>query len=415
MRVTCLAGALSLLLIACGAPGSLTTPTSAPRETTPAEPGEELASARERWSQAGLASYRFQFEDDCGECDPSMRLPTDVVVWEGDATPLRQPTIETLFDHIGVAIGEGREVEVSYDQELGHPTEISIDMADRAFDGGTHWIIRSLEPGLPGEDVSLAGLEAALAIWKTKRPAAYEFRTSIDCDCSLAGTIWTKVEGTGILDWKVEFEDGAGGDISPITVDDMFSDLAGMLSSSEGIVEEGVRFTGSAKYDPELGYPVWIGLDIEVLDPGSQLAFLPPRLVFSVYDFLEVNTAESSQPGSDFESARKRWAASGIEDYQYQLTVHDIEEARISEPYVITVEAGVTVSVEQGGRPVDDPDLAATIDDLFDEIAPHIDSGSVVEGLYHDELGYPVLIAVRQSDRSADVRVISIDELIPGR
>ena len=282
MRRVSIVAVLALLLAACSAdPVGDATSTTEPASSD--SPSDQLAAARERWAAASFSSYQYVFEDDCGECDPTYSEPQLAVVWDQAATA-SQPTIEELFAHIETAIADGLSVEVTYNAEWGHPTEIAIDMEARAYDGGTHLFVRDLEPGLPGGQVSLSELETARVRWEATRPDAYEFRTTIGCDCSVAGTLWTRVDGDKIDDWSVAFVDGASESISPITVDDMFRDLSEMLGSADGVVESGVRFTGSAEYHHEYGYPVWVGLDIEVIDPSDELAHLPPRVVFIIHD-----------------------------------------------------------------------------------------------------------------------------------
>ncbi len=275
-----------LVVAACGNGTATVGSTSAPEsaESMSAGPAAELAAARLLWDEAGIATYRFQFRDDCGECDPDQRLPRPMVVWDGEASTPRDETVESLFDRVERAIADGRSVEVTYHPELGYPTDIAIDMEARAYDGGTHWTAVDLEPGLPGDDVSLADLREAQDVWDSQRPDVYEFLTAVACDCPAAGTLWTQVAGLHVVDWRVEFDDVTGRQLSPITVDDMFADLAWLFSSAEGIEDSGVRLTGSASYHPEMGYPEWIGVDVEVLDPHSEYADLGPRVVFSVHN-----------------------------------------------------------------------------------------------------------------------------------
>lgn len=408
--------AVALIAAACGVPETTaTTTTQAGPETTSGDSGlQELAEARQRWSDSALDTYRFEFEDDCGECDPFMRRPREVVVWDGEATALHHPTVEALFRQVESAIQDGETVEVSYHPESGHPTEISIDMEARAYDGGTHLLVRDLEPGLPGDDVSLAALEDARSLWDRNRPAAYEFRTSIGCDCPLAGSIWAHVEGERIIDWTVVFDDGTGASVSAITVDQMFDDLHLMLSSAEGVVDSGVRFTGSAEYDSDLGYPRWVGLDIEIVDPTSELAYLPPRLVFSVEEVVPIEATGQSAEPSDLRHARALWEEAGYTDYEYQLTVHDIVEASFSDPYTVTVRDGEVESITSSGQPVSVIEAPALpVDGLFDLIDAQIEQGAIVDALYHEGLGYPVLLIVQDKGASEVSVTISIHELAP--
>lgn len=80
-------------------------------------------------------------------------MPTEprlVAVREGEPEDLLDPTVESLFDTIAAAVDAGSSVEVSYDRELGFPTDIWIDREARAYDGGTHWLVSDLVKGPPG-------------------------------------------------------------------------------------------------------------------------------------------------------------------------------------------------------------------------------------------------------------------------
>lgn len=105
---------------------------------------EELEAARQRWSAAGLVHYRFTFEDDCGECLPSSRLPREVVVRDGETSAPGQPTVDSLFEAVENALANGSSVEVVYHPVLGYPEDIWIDREARVRDGGTHWLIHDL-------------------------------------------------------------------------------------------------------------------------------------------------------------------------------------------------------------------------------------------------------------------------------
>ncbi|MBW3666391.1 MAG: hypothetical protein KY394_02225 [Actinobacteria bacterium] len=105
---------------------------------------EELEAARQRWSAAGLDDYRFTFQDDCGECLPSSRLPREVVVRDGEASAPGQPTVDSLFDAVEKALADGSSVDVAYHPVLGYPEYIWIDREARVRDGGTHWLIHEL-------------------------------------------------------------------------------------------------------------------------------------------------------------------------------------------------------------------------------------------------------------------------------
>jgi hypothetical protein len=397
----------TVLIVACGTTpgGEPSNPTST---TVTTVAGDELATALSRWSNAGLDTYHYVLVDDCGECDPTRAAPRTVVVWDGeilDGTRL-SPTVADLFALIGAAAGDGRSVEVSYDGELGHPTEIWIDREARAYDGGTHLLITQVSPGLPGEDLSIDRLEEAKLRWEATRPAAYEYRTDILCDCELDATLWTLVDGDRVVDWRVErARDEASLDISPATIEQLLDDLHRLVSEGQ-VVEGGAAITGSAAYDPEFGYPTWIGLDIQIIDPTSELGTLPPRLVFVVRDVQPHDVAESA-----YARAVERWADVGPSDYRYELTIHDIVDASFGAPHLVIVEDEVVVSVTLDGVAVH-PDTvpAYAVDDLFAQIERWEREGWDVDALYDERLGHPVLVA---ASRGEETIVFSIARLAP--
>ncbi len=405
---------LVLLFAACGDPAVPIgePPPSRPTTTgTAAEPPaiEALEQARSRWSAAGASTYRYLFQDDCGECDPTYSSPRQVVVWDGEPVDADASlTIEAMFQSIEHAAAAGQSVEVTYDPETGHPTEVWIDREARAYDGGVHWIITDLADGLPGETASLEQLLAAQARWDAKRPPAYSFRATILCDCPFAGSINTVVEEDRIVDWSTDVDAREG--ISPITIDMMFGDLAEMLGSTEGVVQDGIRFSGSAQFDEALGFPVWVGLNIEVLEDESELADLPTRLVFTVSEFTEVDPVMRHL--DDAEAAQRRWEESGLVDYEYQLTVHNIEDGTFSDPFRVVVAGGRVESVTSAtGQPVDQLDVPAyDISELFVLIQQWKQVGTNVHALFAETLGHPVLVTTWDDDRQ-QAEAWSIDGL----
>lgn len=420
MRVRSFACVLAVFAGACGPAavdvGSTTSTTAEPAATTsttspaPATAEGELAAARVRWDAAGIDTYEFVLEDDCGECTPESKAPRTVVVWDGQALAgdRHDVRIEDLFGRIETALRAGRDVEVSYHPDLGFPTEIWIDREARAYDGGTHLLVHAVTEGLPGSSVSLAELEHARQLWSETRPRSYEFRTDIICDCPSDTTAWTLVDGDRIADWTIEWMREPGAlDPAPITIDQLFTDLHELMAAGE-LVEAGARISGSAAYHPELGYPTWIGLDIEVVDPDSELGALPPRLVFVVRD-LSAHDVESTEHAR----AVARWFEIGPEDYIYELTVHDVVEGSFGAVHHVTVESGQVTSVTANGVDVDPATVPAqSIPDLFAQIEAWQRDGWDTDVIYDARLGHPVAVFAASGE---DNIAFSIAGLLPQR
>ena len=369
--------------------------TSAPQSVPAVD--DRLGEARARWTAAGLDSYRYEFLDDCGECD--QQPPGEIVVWDGDVLdPIdRAPSVEEAFDLIESSLAAGQEVEATYHPELGYPTDVWIDREDRAFDGGTHWVLSDVTEGLPGDAATLSNLQDARVLWQRSGIIAYEFRTSFLCDCEVEGSVWTRVENGLVTDWSEVFVRETDSTVTPITINQLFADLEEMIGSGEAFVDSGLSVTGSALYDAEYGYPVWIGLDIEVVDPQSPAASLGPRLVFVISDF---NAIAVEDAASELNLARQRWLASGITSYTFEVTSHDVEEASFSDPYLVTVRDGELVEITQNGE-LAELGEDVTVEVIFEMIARLSADGVDVDAIYHTEFGYPVVVLFIAPDGSS--------------
>lgn len=124
---------------------------------SPTEPTEydAFAASQRLWEEREPPAYRFVFQRGGCECAPSWGLPMEVTVRGGAIesitladgldpdefpTPNRNSaaTIDELFALIRKALDEDADlVEVTYDREMGYPTEIRVDwfeaMADDEF------------------------------------------------------------------------------------------------------------------------------------------------------------------------------------------------------------------------------------------------------------------------------------------
>ena len=414
---------LTVLLAGCGS-GITAASTTIPRSPTTA-PGTDgayaaLETARDRWESAALGSYHYVFENDCGECGPLVAAPRQVVVWGGERYDPGQysPSVEEIFDEIEQALDAGHSVDVSFDKELGYPIEVAIDMESRPVDGGTHWVVDDLEPGLPGDDVSTSIVAQAERLWLATRPAAYEYTLSVFCDCPLEGSVVTRVEGDRVIGYDILYDESSGVSISPLAIDEMFSDLADLMASVDGVVEGGIRFDGSARFDPELGYPIWVGLDIEVIADDPILADLPSRLVITMSELYPVDPDVSealSTERSALKEARTRWGLAALVNYSYELTIHAMATADYTGPFQVEVREGAVTSVTRDGADVAAEQVTAyAIDDLFDLVDRYLADGIESAVLYNEVSGYPVLVQLNLDAIAVDGGlVLSIDQLVP--
>lgn len=406
MKPTLLLAVLILMAGACGDP--------APSDSTaPSGARAELESARVRWVEAALATYSYVFTDDCRECGPVLQEPRPVAIWDGEELDPGDltPTVEEMFGEIEGAIDAGLAVEVVYHPDLGAPLDVAIEAEGQPRDGGTHWVVEQLTPGLPGEDVAVADVEAAWGRWRLMRPHAYAYTVGVFCDCPFEGSLRTEVEGDQVVAWKHAYEPSDDVTVIPLTIDELFEAVLELAAAGEqGIVDEEFHFEGTARFDSDLGYPVWIGLDVTVLDDELRDAGFPDRIVFSISD-LEPLVGTAGNPGTVAERARQRWEGRVFGDYTYELTVHDVVAGEFADPYVVMVLGGEVASITLGGKEADPERIPSyTIDDLFDLVDRQLSDGRSSAPLYHEELGYPVLV---ESDRKGEM--LSIADVRPLR
>lgn len=267
---------MTLLVAACGAPvGETTAPSTtapaAPTATTAAaDPGAAFAQASARWEASGLETYHFVFEDDCGECMPVG--PRVVVVRGGVPGDAADPSVDSLFGTIATALDAGSSVEVEYHPRLGHPIDIWIDKEARAYDGGTHWLIRDLEEGVPDLEPLPSDHEAAIGKWADAGYSGYRYDmvTHDIIEASFSEPYMITVRDGQVVDVQFQGAPEDAEEIPEVTVEQMFS-----------LIESETRagsVVGVLYHDID-GHPVFVS----VRPPDNAT---PPSLAFSVHDLV---------------------------------------------------------------------------------------------------------------------------------
>jgi hypothetical protein len=126
---------------------------------------DDLAALREagnRWEFTAITDYRYTLTFHC-MCTEEYSGPFEVTVrdrqvvaatWKGNPIqPNHGPvyTIEQVFELIEQTVEDGVDVEVAYDPDSGHPTNVILDVEAVAVDGGMAFSIANLHPlGEPG-------------------------------------------------------------------------------------------------------------------------------------------------------------------------------------------------------------------------------------------------------------------------
>jgi hypothetical protein len=246
----------------------------------------ELNANIEKWRQAGLSDYTFEFRVNCF-CPTSITAPVRINVQ--DATTLEsvsyvetgEPVTEDLdlyltvggmFDMIQEAIDmRVASLTVSYEPELGYPTNVFVDrdfmMADeeRGFAASN---LESIEPPTLAEVQSQ--LDANRELWESSGLASYEIEYRRICFCpeNITSPV-VVVVSNGVIDSRHYSETGEEVDEA---VRDLFPDVSGMFDIVQDAIDQQASQV-TVTYDSQLGYPVNIRVDYNTMMADEELEF----------------------------------------------------------------------------------------------------------------------------------------------
>jgi hypothetical protein len=199
-------------------------------------------------------------------CPPPVTEPGTVEVRDGVVVevagesgpldPLLYLSVDGLFAVIQAAIDGGAdEITVSWDPQLGYPTDLYIDYQSGAVDDEVAYTARDLVLGT-GYEQQQAELDDALDAWNAAGIAHYRFRMQRSCFCTPESTAPGLVE---VLDGAIVSV------VDPATSDplapEFYRTLAELFDVAQNAIDLEV-WMFSAAYDPVLGYPTEISIDV---------------------------------------------------------------------------------------------------------------------------------------------------------
>ncbi|MBT5774387.1 MAG: hypothetical protein HOH95_08420, partial [Dehalococcoidia bacterium] len=115
-----------------------------------------LNAARARWTTAAITRYYLRIQHHC-QCPPewtapiSLRIEDAVVLSSSSTSAQTTPedattTVDDLFVTIASTLAAGLATAVTYDDLLGYPLEVQLDLEAIAVDGGLSLTVLALEP-----------------------------------------------------------------------------------------------------------------------------------------------------------------------------------------------------------------------------------------------------------------------------
>lgn len=155
---------------------------------------------------------------------------------------------------------------------------------------------------------------------------------------------------------------------------------------------------GSARFDPELGYPIWVGLDVTVLEPDADLATFPSQLVVTITDLHAVDVVAAPEAVDqlvELGEARARWSEAKPTAYRYELAFHTMMSAEFGGPFAVTVIDGAVAKITRDGEPVPEGQVTAySVEDLFRLVETALSDGVDSSVTYDERWGYPAFVAI---------------------
>ncbi|MDH3753804.1 MAG: DUF6174 domain-containing protein [Acidimicrobiia bacterium] len=374
--------------------------TAAP-EARPVGELDALLAARDLWRAGAPIDYTVtETCDDCDDRTRTLAVRGDDVISLGATTD--QATIDEVFEDIERAIGSGGAVEVTYDEALGYPRTVLIDIdAD----------------GDPEVDIGYADLEAMPIVqglgelldarrrWDVLGADTYRYIFRAACTCPDGGTFEVDVRDDVVRAARGMDAAAAQSTLSPGTIDEAFADLEAWFTDSselrgEGFLEVDVRM------DPVLGYPRWFRVVAEDIDDE---AFAGRFEIVVTMDLVGAGPADDDPTVADDEDragldqARARWSAVDLTDYRYEIVYHCECSIEHRGPFEITVRDGVFVSATsvEGFGDSAVPDVLL-IDQTFELIESAITERTDIEVTYDASTGQPLDVII-------DVDAVAVD------
>ncbi|MEZ5280194.1 MAG: DUF6174 domain-containing protein [Acidimicrobiales bacterium] len=220
-----------------------------------------LDQARQRWAQAGIADYDYEFTTSC-ECGPEVSDANTVRVRNGRVVGVEYQgmkvdrdvrTVEQYFDSIQAAIDSGVAIDVTYEEQTGRPIRVFLDTEAMAADGGDGTELVAFDS--LGE--FRERLDAARAAWSESGLVDYSIDHSPVCFCPIDELV-TKVVGGEATSTVVSGTNNPPGfDGWSMSIDDMFEEIESAFDSGAARV--------TATFDDRMGYPTEYYVDVELM------------------------------------------------------------------------------------------------------------------------------------------------------
>lgn len=284
-------------------------------------------------------------------------------------------SVDGLFDLLRQELGGSGDLRMSFDADLGYPTEVTYQDPRIADSGATETVTDFVS----GDGSSSAGtpeiLRAARATWKRWEPTTYEYVWR------RFGAIAGPDSGTA---WDVHHADGrtltaahpaSDGALPPET-----ASVAATFEAVETALAAGAWVDVTVA--PTSGLPILVAID-----PS------PNRNDDAYWIRLTFRDLARETATSDLQAAQDRWFAAGLQHFSYTWRYRG-KYAPLT--YAMTLNGEVATIRRSAGTPMTEASAFATprIEDTFRMIQELLNQGGRVVAQYDPMLGYPVTLEI---------------------
>lgn len=281
-------------------------------------------------------------------------------------------SVEGAFALLRQELGGSGDLAMTFDPDLGYPTEIAY--ADRAIadsegtESVTDFVSRTNAVAANARKV----VESARATWKRWEPTAYEYvwRVSVAAAGPTSGTAW-----------DVRYADGRTSTEADATSDGALPAEAASVTATFDAVD--AALDAGAWVDvtlaPSSGLPVLVAVDPSPDRTGDEYWI---RFTFR-------DTAREVAT-NDLQAAQGRWLAAGLQHFSYTWRYRGKYRPLT---YGVTYDGDASALRRDPGTPI--PEASGTgprIDDTFALIRDVLSQGGRVNATYDPVLGYPVRV-----------------------
>jgi hypothetical protein len=384
-------------------PASSPSPATAPPPVSSPDPRlASIDAAQARWAAHRPDTYAFTFAflNTSGvgwnwtDRVTSIDGHIETQAMEGlrpDGVATSRETVEGLFQTARDAVAADGEVRITFDRDIGYPT--AIDFSTQASSDGD-WT-ETVTDFVAGSDDTAARTQRILADarseWHRSEPSAYEYT-------------WRRFDGAGGpgsgTGWDVRREDGRTA-IAPDPASD------GALPAGAASVD-----ATFAAVETALGAGAWVDLTIDSHSGLPVLVAIDPSATTGgdgSWTRIVYRNIEGEIARRDFDAARERWSAAGLQHYSYTWRYRG--EGRPL-TYGVTMDGDVAALKRGPGTPIPEALAYATprIEETFQMIDEVLREGGRIRVTYDPTLGYPVRIVVGAPAESTEGGTFTITD-----